>query len=162
MVNLSKGKLGDAPSHLLGALLVSAFNQAAQTGDRTPFTLYVDEFQNFATDTFATILSEARKYHLQIFLSHQYLGQLPDHLRQAVFGNESTVTCFRVGAEEAPIIAAELGLGNPTILTDLPPYKAYSRVGGPYNAEYFDTPPPPEPKGRLQASRNHTKACYVC
>jgi hypothetical protein len=161
VVNLSKGKLGDAPSHLLGALLVSAFYQAATTGERTPFTLYVDEFQNFATDTFASILSEARKFHLQIFLSHQYLGQLPDQLRQAVFGNVSTFTSFRVGAEDAPHLALELGLKNPEMLTDLPPYRAYRRVGGPFNAVYLGTPPPPEPKGLLQLSRNHTRACYI-
>lgn len=168
VVNLAKGKLGETASHLLGALITSAFMSAAQAradiseNERKPFTLYVDEFQNFATDSFSSILSEARKWKLRLILSHQFLGQVPELLRKAVFGNVSTFISFRVGAEDAPLVASELGITNPEVLTDLPPHRAYRRIGGPYNAELFDTDPPPLTNGRLQAVRNHTRACYVC
>src|SRR4029077_10297920 len=79
-VTLSKGVLGDGPSHLLGALLVTAVYQAARGGNRRDFTLYADEFQNFATDPFATILSESRKYSLHLVIAHQYLGQISEDL----------------------------------------------------------------------------------
>src|ERR1700730_2003258 len=167
VVNLSKGKLGDAPSRLLGALLVSGFYEAAQRRasipekERVPFTLYVDEFQSFATDSFADVLSEARKYKLSLVLAHQFLGQLPPLMRQAVFGNVGVMTAFRVGAEDAPMIAAELGLGSPTALTDLPNFRAWARKGGPYDCQYVETQPPPPTAGRLEAVKRFTKASYT-
>jgi hypothetical protein len=167
IVNLSKGKLGEAPSHLLGALLVSGFYEAAQRraaipeNDRIPFTLYVDEFQNFATESFADILSEARKFKLSLVLAHQFLGQLPHLLRQAVFGNVGVMTAFRVGAEDAPLIAIELGLGTPTALTDLSNFRAWTRMGGPHNAEYIETEPTPPTANRLRSVKRFTKASYV-
>ena len=109
IVNLAKGKLGEAPTHLLGAFLATAFAQAAEAradtaeSERRDFTLYADEFQHFATDSFATILSEARKYHLALVLAHQFVGQLPPLLRQAVIGNAGSIVVFRIGAEDAPI-----------------------------------------------------------
>ena len=87
VVNLAKGRLGEEPAHLLGSLLISAFAQAAErrtnVGEsaRRDFTLYVDEFQNFATDSFATILSEARKWHLSLVLAHQFTSQTPESIR---------------------------------------------------------------------------------
>ena len=77
--------------------------------ERTDFTLYVDEFQNIATDTFDIILSEARKLRLNLVLAHQYLGQVSDRMRQSVIGNAGTLIVFRVGAEDAPLLARELG-----------------------------------------------------
>jgi hypothetical protein len=74
---------------------------------RTDFYLYVDEFQNFATDTFAEILSEARKYRLNLTIAHQYMGQLNDTVRKTVFGNVGSMINFRVGAEDAVILAEE-------------------------------------------------------
>ena len=166
VVNLAKGKLGDAPSHLLGALLVSAFAQAAEQRttipekDRVPFTLYVDEFQNFATESFATILSEARKFKLSLVIAHQFLGQLPEQLRQAVFGNVGTMMAFRVGAEDAPLIALELGLKNPEVLSDLDNFRAWLRVGGPFSPQIVDTQPGSPPLGRLPAVKRRTRARY--
>jgi hypothetical protein len=166
VVNLAKGKLGDAPSHLLGALLVTAFAQAAERRaslapeDRVPFTLYVDEFQNFATDSFATILSEARKFKLSLVIAHQFLGQVPEPLRQAVFGNVGTMMSFRIGAEDAPLVADELGLKNPEVLSDLANFGAWVRVGGPYNAQLLTTAPPPPAAGRLPAVRQRTRSRY--
>lgn len=166
VVNLAKGKLGDAPSHLLGALLVTAFAQAAERRadlapeDRVPFTLYVDEFQNFATDSFATILSEARKFKLSLVIAHQFLGQVREPLRQAVFGNVGTMMSFRIGAEDTPLVADELGLKNPEVLSDLANFDAWIRVGGPHNARLLTTAPAPPAAGRLPAVKRRTRSRY--
>ena len=97
-------------------------------------SLYADEFQSFATESFALILSEARKYGLTLTIAHQYLEQVPEHLRAAVFGNVGTMMAFRIGAEDAPLVADELGLQNPEVLSDLANFDAWIRVGGPHNA----------------------------
>jgi hypothetical protein len=81
-------------------------------------------FQNFATDSFASILSEARKYALTLTLAHQYLEQVPERLRQSVFGNSGSFISFRVGAEDAPLVAKHLGIRNPQQVQDLPNYRA--------------------------------------
>ena len=134
IVNLSKGRLGEGPAHLLGAFLATAFAQAAESradireADRRDFTLYADEFQNFATDSFASILSEARKWRLNLALAHQFLGQLPPLLRQAVIGNAGTVIAFRLGAEDAPLIADELGHHNHEVLSDTPNFAAWIKL----------------------------------
>jgi hypothetical protein len=123
IVNLSKGNLGTGPSHLLGALLITAFSQAAEARrhmpehERRDFTLYVDEFQNFATDSFASILSEARKWRLSLVAASQQIAQLPEELQHAVFGNAGTLVVFRVGALDAERLAPELGLSSPSTLT---------------------------------------------
>ena len=99
----------------VASLLVTSFELAAMErvdnpeSKRQDFFLYIDEFHNFATDSFATILSEARKYRLNLTLSHQYLDQLRDSVRDAVFGNAGTVVSFRVGARDAKILATEFG-----------------------------------------------------
>ncbi len=134
IANLSKGDLGEGPSYLLGALLTTAFAQAAQARasmpetDRRDFHLYADEFQNFATDSFSSILSEARKYRLSLTLAHQFLGQLPPLLRKAVLGNAGSLIAFRIGAEDAEALAPELGLHSPSALCDLPNYQAWARI----------------------------------
>jgi len=162
VVNLSKGKLGEEPSHLLGALLVSGFAHAAAGRASTPasrrrsFTLYVDEFQNFATESFASILSEARKFNLHLVLAHQFLGQVPDLLRQAVFGNAGRFVCFKIGSEDAPMISRELGLKNPEMLTDLAAFEAYQRHG--LDAVRFRTSPPSPPNGKLAKVRAATRS----
>jgi energy-coupling factor transporter ATP-binding protein EcfA2 len=113
IANLSKGALGADKSNLLGALLVSHFEHAAmQRGDmpeneRKDFNLYIDEFQNFATDSFAAILSEARKYRLCLTLSHQYTAQLPETLKDAVFGNVGNMVSFRVNEQDAQTLERE-------------------------------------------------------
>ena len=132
--NLSKGSLGEGNAHLLGALLVSGIAQAAMSrkdipeADRRPFHLYVDEFQNFATESFGTILSEARKYALTLTLAHQFGGQLSDRLRGAVMGNAGSVIALRLGAEDAPLLASHIGLARPDPLKDLPNFHAYARL----------------------------------
>lgn len=120
LANLSKGRLGEDKSNLLGALLVSQFQLAAMSRvdmeeqKRQDFHLYVDEFQSFASDSFASILSEARKYRLCLTLSHQYIDQLRPEIRLAVFGNVGSTIAFRSGERDAEILARELG----------PPYTA--------------------------------------
>ena len=132
--NLSKGALGESTAHLLGALLTTALAQAALSradtpaSDRRVFHLYADEFQSFATESFALILSEARKYGLTLTIGHQYLDQLPDPLRAAVFGNVGSMIACRAGAADAPILAEQIGLGGADALLDLPNFTAWARL----------------------------------
>lgn len=113
LVKVSKGLLGEENASLVGSMFITKLYQAAMSRadtpeeQRTDFYLYVDEFQNFATETFAEILSEARKYRLNLTIAHQYMGQLSDTVRRTVFGNVGSIVSFRVGAEDADILAAE-------------------------------------------------------
>lgn len=114
VVNLSKGLIGEDNAAILGAFLVTKIQLAAMSrsdipniADRRPFYLYVDEFQNFATDSFATILSEARKYGLNLTVANQYISQMTDTVRDAVFGNVGTMISFRVSADDAPILSKQ-------------------------------------------------------
>lgn len=152
IVNLSKGKLGEEPSHLLGALLITAFAQAAETrqdipeDERRDFTLYCDEFQNFATDSFASILSEARKWRLALVAANQHVSQLPETLRHAVFGNVGTIIAFRVGAQDAALLADEIGLPSRKALAQTNNFEAWIRLmrdGVPHEPRLIRTLPPP-------------------
>jgi CxxC-x17-CxxC domain-containing protein len=113
IMNLSKGRIGEDSSRLLGALLVTKLQLAAMSRvdtsekERNDFILYIDEFQNFSTDSFANILSEARKYRLSLVLAHQYINQMEEKVRDAVFGNVGTMIIFRVGAEDGEFLEKE-------------------------------------------------------
>lgn len=114
IVNLSKGLIGEDNAGILGSFLVTKIQLAAMSrsdipniADRRPFYLYVDEFQNFATDSFATILSEARKYALNLTVANQYIGQMSETVRDAVFGNVGSMISFRVSADDAPILGKQ-------------------------------------------------------
>jgi hypothetical protein len=114
IVNLSKGLIGEDNAGILGSFLVTKIQLAAMSrsdipniADRRPFYLYVDEFQNFATDSFATILSEARKYALNLTVANQYISQMNETVRDAVFGNVGTMITFRVSADDAPILVKQ-------------------------------------------------------
>jgi hypothetical protein len=114
IVNLSKGLIGEDNAAILGSFLVTKIQLAAMSRsdierieDRRPFYLYVDEFQNFATDSFATILSEARKYSLNLTVANQYISQMNETVRDAVFGNVGTMVSFRVSADDAPILSKQ-------------------------------------------------------
>jgi hypothetical protein len=115
LVNLSKGALGATSSHLLGALLVSGFTSAAMSRqdipehERRTFVVIIDEFQNFTSDTFASLLSEARKYGLSLVCSNQFLTQLKDGTRASILGNTGSHILFRMGAEDAEIFHHEYG-----------------------------------------------------
>ena len=129
IANLSKGQLGDDKSNLLGALLIAQFKLAAMQRatmpeeDRQNFFLFVDEFQNFCTDSFESILSESRKYKLSLTLSHQYIEQLPKEIRAAVFGNVGTLVSFCIGHTDAEAMEKEFGKEFiTTAFTDLSRY----------------------------------------
>jgi len=113
IVNLSKGRIGEDYSALLGAMIITKIQLAAMgrvdtpESERQDFYLYVDEFQNFATDSFAGILSEARKYRLDLIVAHQYIGQLEETVSDAIFGNVGTIVSFRVGATDAEFLEKE-------------------------------------------------------
>ena len=139
LVNVSKGRIGEDNSSLLGAMLITKIQLAAMERVRIPedervdFYLYVDEFQNFATDSFSGILSEARKYRLNLILAHQYIGQLvtdvSTKVRDAIFGNVGTMIVFRVGAADAEFLEAEF---EPEFviqdIVNLPNYHAYIKL----------------------------------
>ena len=125
LVRLAKGTLGEEPANLFGALLVSSIQQAAMgraslvAAERRPFHLYIDEFQNFTTDTFAAALSETRKYGLTLTLAHQYVQQLRDPVRDAIFGNVGNLVSFRVSGHDAEVLSREMGSFPPAVFRDL-------------------------------------------
>jgi hypothetical protein len=135
VANLCKGFLGDAHSSLLGSLLITGFELAAHSRANLPaeqrvdFFLYADEFHHYATNSFASILSEARKYRLSLTLAHQYLGQLNDAIRDAVFGNVGTFLAFRVGEADASIFERQFGgQSSRAIFTGLDNFELYVRM----------------------------------
>ena len=135
IANLSKGSLGHEKADLLGSLLTTQFQLAAMARskqweeDRRDFYLFIDEFQNFSTDAFASVLSEARKYRSCLVLSHQYIDQLPPPIRQAVFGNVGTLLSFRVGYADAELLEKEFGKAFPAAaIADLNRYEAIVKL----------------------------------
>ena len=135
IVNLSKGKVGEDNSALLGAMIITKLQLAAMSRVDLPmerrldFYLYVDEFQSFSTESFANILSEARKYRLNLILAHQYIEQLSEEVGAAVFGNVGTIVCFRVGATDAEFLEKELlPEFNANDLVNLPKYHIYIKL----------------------------------
>jgi energy-coupling factor transporter ATP-binding protein EcfA2 len=131
IANLSKGRLGQDKANLLGSLLATQFQLGAMARvnqpeeERRDFYLFIDEFQNFTTDAFASILAEARKYRLCLILSHQYIDQLSLPVRQAVFGNVGTLISFRIGNTDAEVMAKEFGdTFASSTLADLDRYEA--------------------------------------
>ncbi len=135
VMNLSKGRIGEDNSRLLGGMLVTKIQLSAMErvdipeSTRKDFFLYVDEFQNFATESFANILSEARKYRLDLIMAHQYMEQLDETVLAAVIGNVGTMVTFRVGSTDAEILAKEFA---PTFveedLVNLPKYHTYLKL----------------------------------
>ena len=135
LMDLSIGKIGEDISALLGALLITKVQIAAlerankPESERVDFYLYVDEFQNFATDSFATILSEARKYHLNLIMTNQYVAQMPEVVASAIFGNVGTLVTFRVGAQDAPLLVKEVEpVFEANDLVNLDNYQVYVKM----------------------------------
>ena len=133
--NLSKGKLGEDATTLLGSMLVNAVQLAAlgraaqEERCRTPFYLYVDEMHSFVSLSFADILAEARKYKLSLFLAHQYIEQVHEKIRYAIFGNVGTMIIFRVGAEDAKHLVQEVHpVFSEEDLINLPRYMMYIKL----------------------------------
>ncbi|MFW0862222.1 MAG: type IV secretory system conjugative DNA transfer family protein [Candidatus Komeilibacteria bacterium] len=139
IVNLTKGKLGDINSSLLGMIIVGKILLASLSrvdmdeDKRKDFYLYIDEFQNFTTDSIAVILSEARKYKLNLVIAHQYIGQLVKNndtaIRDAVFGNVGTTIAYRVGVDDAEILAKQFApVFNEYDVVNVPKYTAYAKI----------------------------------
>ncbi|MFA6254583.1 MAG: CxxC-x17-CxxC domain-containing protein [Patescibacteria group bacterium] len=135
ILNLSKGRVGEDASALLGAMIITKIQLAAMSRIDTPeeqrkdFYLYVDEFQNFATESFANILSEARKYRLDLIIGHQYIEQLEEDVQAAVFGNVGTLMCFRVGSADAEFLETEFTpYFVPEDLVNLTKYDIYMKL----------------------------------
>lgn len=135
IVNLSKGIIGEDTSTILGSILVTSFQLNAlyrakvPEYQRVPFYLYIDEAHSFITDSIADILAEARKYKLSLFLAHQYIEQLSEPIRAAIFGNIGTLISFRVGATDAEYLAKEFyPTFNETDLINLPKYHMYLKL----------------------------------
>jgi hypothetical protein len=135
IANLSKGHLGHDKANLLGSLLATQFQLAAMArvdvpeAERPDFHLFIDEFQNFSTDAFTSMLAEARKYRLCLTLSHQYIDRLSLPVRQAVFGNVGTLIAFRIGHADAEVIEKEFGGTFPaSMLADLDRYEAVVKL----------------------------------
>ncbi|MDO8529969.1 MAG: type IV secretion system DNA-binding domain-containing protein [bacterium] len=158
LANLSKGMTGEVNSSLLGLILVSKMQMAAmkrariKENERRDFYLYIDEFQNFTTDSIATILSEARKYKLNLTLAHQYIPQLTEQIRDAVLGNVGTIGAFRIGAEDAEFLEKQfepvfsrfdlVNLDNFNIVLKM---MLNNKVSTPFKMEIF-----PPKRGRAQ------------
>lgn len=165
VANLDKA-MGEQASHLIGSFLTTGFSHGAiarsaiPEHERIDFTLYVDEFQNFANTSFAFILSEARKYRLNLVLANQHLSQVPKELRESIFGNVGTVIVFRVGAIDAPEFGRQLGMPTET-LVDTPNYHAWVKCGAPATAQFMHTDPPRESLGRFAAVQARTRARHA-
>ena len=136
LVNLGKGLLGEEPANLFGSLLVSSLGAAAlaRSGQseesRIPFFLYVDEFQNFSTQGFASMLSEVRKYKLGLVLANQFIGQLSDTVRQAVIGNAATRIILGIGSEDAEHLKLEIAPFPPRHAEELSPFTGLLKTSG--------------------------------
>lgn len=152
IANLSKGRLGEDKANLLGAVLVTKFQLAAMSratmpeSERRDFFLFADEFQNFSTDSFASILSEVRKYRLCLTLSHQYMDQLRDEIRKAVFGNVGSIISFRVGPTDASFLEEEFGNGyGASRFMELPNHEVCAKIldGGQYGLPFTGKTLPP-------------------
>ncbi len=169
LVNLAKGRLGDINSHLLGLILVGKILMAALSRvdsfgkEVAPFYLYIDEFQNITTDSIATILSEARKYKLSLTIAHQFIAQLDEKIKDAVFGNVGSIASFRVGAEDAEYLEKQFApVFTASDIMNLDNHNAYikmlsqGRPVKPFNIEAF-----PPPKGDLAQVANLKTLSYL-
>lgn len=163
IINLSKGRIGEDNGALLGAMMITKIQLAAMArvdipeDERKDFYLYVDEFQNFATESFANILSEARKYHLNLILANQYVTQIDETVRDAIFGNAGTIISFRVGAMDAEFLEKEF---EPVFMMNdiinLPKYQIYLKlmIDGIAGDAFSATTLPPI---KLEKAANETK-----
>lgn len=134
LINLSKGKLGSLNAQLLGTLIMAKIQMAAMSradvdaSQRPPFYVYIDEFQNVVTDSFAAMLSEIRKYGVGLHLAHQYVDQLPENVRQAVSGNIGTIMAFRLGQADAKWLSPQFAPLTSDDLTNIAPYQYHLRT----------------------------------
>lgn len=171
LVNLSKGKIGETNSHLLGMIIVGKLLMAALSRtdlaeeDRSDFYLYIDEFQNFTTDSIAQILAEARKYRLCLTIAHQYIGQLSDEISKAVFGNVGSMSAFRVGADDAEFLQKQLApIFDANDLINLNNFQCFTKLlinnesSDPFDMKTY--PPQPGSKDLREAFKEYSRYKY--
>jgi CxxC-x17-CxxC domain-containing protein len=174
IMNLSKGRIGEDNSELLGSMMITKIQLAAMSRvnipeeERRDFYLYVDEFQNFATNSFANILSEARKYRLNLIMGHQYIEQLSEEVKAAVFGNVGTLAVFRVGATDAEELVKEFApIFTEEDLVNLPKYNIVLKLmidgvaSDPFSARGLPPLKPEELTGNEEAVINNTRSHYA-
>jgi len=170
IVNLSRGKIGEDNAAILGSLIITKIQLDAMSRadvsnieERRPFYLYVDEFQNFATESFAVILSEARKYGLRLTVANQYVSQMPEEVRDAVFGNVGSMVTFRVGADDADYLAKYFApVFEPIDLVNLDKQNIYvsmsidGQTSSPFSAKSLMMPSPTQDYSKriIEHSRN--------
>jgi hypothetical protein len=174
IINISKGKLGDENAALLGSMFITKIQQAAlqrasiPEEERKDFYFYVDEFQNFATDAFSSILSEARKYRLNLLIAHQYIAQLPSDVKATAFGNVGSIIVFGVGGDDAAYLSKEFApVFTPDDMVNLNLREMYVKMSidgkltPPFSARTIDVPRPKTDysreiidKSRMKYSRN--------
>jgi CxxC-x17-CxxC domain-containing protein len=174
ILNLSKGHIGEDNSALLGAMMITKIQLAAMSRvdipekQRKDFYLYIDEFQNFSTESFATILSEARKYRLNLIIAHQYMEQLTDEVKAAVFGNVGTLVAFRVGAVDAEELVKEFTpVFEEEDILNLPKYEFYIKLmidgvaSAPFSARGLPPLSDEERTNNLQKAIDWTRQNYA-
>jgi hypothetical protein len=158
LVNMSKGKIGELNANLLGMIIVGKILMAAMgradmpMEKRRDFNLYIDEFQNFTTDSIATILSEARKYRLNLIIGHQFIAQIQEKIRDAVFGNVGSIISFRVGPDDAEFLEKQFApVFTKNDLMNVDNYNAYAKIliGGQTSKPFNFRPLAPQ-KGDLE------------
>jgi hypothetical protein len=151
LINLSKGKIGEVNAQMLGLIMVTKLQAAIMkraempAAQRTPFYLYVDEFHNLITDTFAAMLSESRKYGLAVHLTNQYISQLPENIRNAILGNVGTLIVFQIGARDAGMLRSEMKPLEENDLENVPLHSYYLKMsigGKPYDPFLVQALPP--------------------
>jgi len=170
LVNLSKGRLGDINANLIGLILVGKILMAALsrvdkvgTGDLPPFYLYIDEFQNITTNSIATILSEARKYKLSLNIAHQFIAQLQEDIRDAVFGNVGSMCVYRVGAEDAEFLEKQFSpVFTAKDIMNIDNYNFYAKmlVDG-KTVKAFNVRANPMPQGNPAVADNLKQLSYL-
>ncbi|MDD4123080.1 MAG: TraM recognition domain-containing protein [Candidatus Pacebacteria bacterium] len=157
IINLSIGLLGEENSSLLGALIITQIQMAAMSRaniefeNRHPFYFYIDEFQNFSTESFAKTLSESRKYNLRLILAHQYIEQLSEGVRAAIFGNVANLISFRVGPKDAIFLSNEFYPISVNDFVNLPNFKFYIKmlINGEPKKPFLATALMPYPKSEI-------------
>jgi hypothetical protein len=167
LVNLSKGRLGDINSNLIGLIIVGKILQAAlsrvDAKERPDFYLYIDEFQNVTTDSISTILSEARKYRLSLNIAHQYIKQLDDGIRDSVFGNVGSIATYRVGSEDAEFLEKQFApVFDAKDIMNIENFNAYLKLlvnGSP--VEPFNITAMPAPKGNPDIVESIKELSYL-
>lgn len=167
LVNLSKGKLGDINANLIGLILVgkilmAALSRVDMVGEKPPFYLYIDEFQNVTTDSISAILSEARKYALGLTVAHQFIAQLEQGIRDAVFGNVGSMSVFRVGTEDAEFLERQFSpIFSAKDIMNIDNYNCYLRLlANGIPQQPFNIATPPFPQGNPEVAMRLKQHSY--